>query len=171
MTESSHRICLVLVLFMDSAKACNVGLNRATMREGRGIALATTGVLCLFIIAASISPVLCRRSPATPTEAAFAAAPAPSKSENHKSHSHASSPSPFAADGPEASPSWANPVSSISEIDNYSDEQLSKLFSSGVAEIPGAETKDKYQLCKGRTLINSWTKGGKHTQFFLSSER
>jgi hypothetical protein len=55
-------------------------------------------------------------------------------------------------------------VTSIPEIDDYTDEQLSKIFANGTAEIPGADTKDKYQFCKGRTLINSWTKGGERPE-------
>jgi hypothetical protein len=51
-------------------------------------------------------------------------------------------------------------VNTISEIETLSDAQLHEIFADGTAEIPGADAKDVYQFCKGRTMINSWTQGG-----------
>lgn len=121
------------------------------MREGRGPALTSLLLLGLPLLALHFTPSDCRRNahfaaaPLSATAAAPAPAAIPAKSEA------AEEP---AWDGP------APPVDSIKDIELFTDDQLYSIFSNGTAAIPGSETKDKYQFCKGRPLINSWTKGG-----------
>lgn len=119
------------------------------MREGRGPALTPLLLLGLPLLALHFAPAECRRNThfASAPLAASAAAPAPTAIPAH-------------SEGAAQAPYEGGAVTSIKQIELLSDDELYKIFTKGTAEIPGSEKKDKYQFCKGRPLINSWTKGG-----------